>query len=254
LRFVYRFLLTRRWIVASVVVLVAVVLMVMLGLWQLRRFDEVATSNDRVRSRLELPVVPVDQVLRPGVDPDDVVYRRVEVTGSFDVAEEVALDNRSDQGRAGKHLLTPLVTQDGLALIVDRGWIPLDLSSEQATAVRPLSGTVRVVGVLFSSERKGAFGAPIPPQGRVTAVPRVDVARLAQQLPYPAFPLYLRIVSQSPLRAGELPIPPGLPVLDDGPHLSYAVQWFLFATVALAVFGALARREARRKATRAPSA
>lgn len=242
----YRFLLTRRWIVASAVVLVAVVVMVMLGLWQLRRLDEVTSSNDRVRSRLALPIVPVDQILTNGADPDDAVYRRVEATGRFDEGQEVVLDNRSDQGRAGKHLLTPLVTQDGRALIVDRGWIPLELSSDQATAARPTSGTVRVVGVLFSSERKGAFGPTLPPQGRVTAVPRVDVARLAQQLSYPAFPLYLRVASQSPPQPGELPIPPGLPLLDDGPHLSYAVQWFLFASVALAVFGALARREVRR--------
>jgi surfeit locus 1 family protein len=221
--------------------------MMMLGLWQLRRLDEVTSNNDRVRGRLALPVAAVDDVLTSGVDPDDAVYRRVEATGRFDVSEEVVLDNRSDQGRAGKHLLTPLVTQDGRALIVDRGWIPLDLSSDQAAAARPSSGTVRLVGVLFSSERKGAFGPAIPPQGRVTAVPRVDVARLAQQLPYPAFPLYLRIVSQSPQQPGELPIPPGVPELDDGPHLSYAVQWFLFATVALAVFGALARREASRQ-------
>jgi surfeit locus 1 family protein len=247
LQLVCRFLLTRRWIVASLVVLVAVIVMVMLGLWQLRRLDEVTSSNDRVRGRLALPVVPVDEVLTSGVDPDDAVYRRVEATGRFDASQEVVLDNRSNQGRAGKHLLTPLVTQSGRALIVDRGWIPLDLSSEQATAVRPPTGTVRVVGVLFSSERKGTFGPTIPSAGRVTAVPRIDVARLVQQLPYSAFPLYLRIVSQSPPRAGELPIPPGLPVLDDGPHLSYAVQWFLFATVALSVFGALARREARRR-------
>ncbi|MEX2557455.1 MAG: SURF1 family protein [Actinomycetota bacterium] len=250
----YRFLLTRRWLVASLVVLTAVIVMVMLGLWQLRRLGEVTSSNDRVRSRLALPVAAVDEVHAPGVDQDDAVYRRVEATGRFDETEEVVLDNRSNQGRAGKHLLTPLVTESGRALIVDRGWVPLDISPEAATAARPPSGTVRVVGVLFSSERKGAFGPTIPRQGRLTAVPRVDVARLAQQLPYPAFPLYLRIVSQSPQQPGELPIPPGVPDLDDGPHLSYAVQWFLFATVALAVFVALARREARRKATRVPSA
>jgi surfeit locus 1 family protein len=254
LRFVYRFLLTRRWLVASLVVLTAVIVMVMLGFWQLRRLDQVTSSNDRVRSRLALPVVPVEQVLTSDGDPNDAVYRRVEALGRFDSSQEVVLDNRSNQGRAGRHLLTPLVTQAGRALIVDRGWVPLDISSEAATAARPPSGTVRVVGVLFSSERKGAFGPSIPPQGRLAAVPRVEVARLAQQLPYPAFPLYLRIVSQSPPQAGELPFPPGLPELDDGPHLSYAVQWFLFATVALAVFGALARREARRKASRVPSA
>jgi surfeit locus 1 family protein len=247
----YRFLLTRRWLLASVVVLTAVVVMVLLGMWQLRRADEVRSDNDRVRAQLALPPAPIEQLLPAGADPSAATYRRVEVSGRYEQDEEIALDNRSNHGRAGKHLLTPLVASAGRALIVDRGWIPLDGSPQPA---EPPSTEVRVVGVLFPSERKGSFGASIPPEGDVKAVPRVDVARIAEQLPYPTYPLYLRLQSQIPAQTGGLPIAPGLPEIDDGPHVSYAVQWFLFAAVALAVFGALARREALRPARRVPVA
>lgn len=243
----YRFLLTRRWIVASVVVLIAVAAMIALGLWQLGRNDEVRSDNNHLRAQLALPAASIEEVLPEGADADEAVYRRVDVTGRYDPSAEIVLDNRSNQGRPGRHLLTPLVTESGRALIVDRGWMPLDVTPAEAAGAAPPSETTRVVGVLFPSERKGSFGAGIPAEGRVTAVPRVDVARISRQLAYPAYLLYLRLESQSPASGSALPVLPGLPALDNGPHLSYAIQWFLFATVATAVFGALARREARRR-------
>ncbi len=245
----YRFLLTRRWLVAGSVVLVAVVGMVGLALWQLGRHGEVRRDNDRVRARLELPVAAIEDVLAPGGDPDDAVYRRVDAVGRYDSKGEVFLDNRSNQGQSGRHLLTPLITEAGTAVIVDRGWVPLDATAESAPEIRPASGPIRVVGVLFPSERKGAFGPSLPPEGTLKAVPRIDLARLAKQVSSPVYPLYIRLESQRPPSGGTLPLPPGLPELDAGPHLSYAGQWFLFATVALAVFGALARREARKRIT-----
>ncbi|MGH2794499.1 MAG: SURF1 family cytochrome oxidase biogenesis protein [Actinomycetota bacterium] len=246
----YRFLLTRRWLTAGLVVLAAAVTMIALGLWQLRRADEVKSANRLVRARLAAGPVAIDEVLGSESDRATAVYRRVEAAGSYDVAAEIAVDNRSSEGRPGRHLLTPLVTPGGKALLVDRGWIPLDTEAE---AARPPSGRVTVVGVLFPSERKGTFGPAIPATGRLTRVPRIDVARIGEQLAYPVYPLYARLVSQTPGQPGELPSPPGLPELSDGPHLSYAVQWFLFTAVAVAVFAALARKEARKRARIAAS-
>lgn len=244
----YRFLLSRRWIVAGLVVLSATVVMVMLGVWQLRRHDEVRAQNATVRARLATPAEPLERVLSAEADARNAVYRRVDVSGRYDPAAEIVLNNRSNEGRPGNHLLTPLVTASGRAIIVDRGWVPLTPSADELAGARAPSGPVRVVGILFSSERKGSFGASIPPEGRATALPRVDVSRIAKQLPYPAYPLYVRLSDQTPAQAGTLPIPPGAPLLDAGPHLSYAGQWFIFATLALATYGALARREARRRA------
>lgn len=243
-----RFLLSRRWIVAGLVVLFAVIVMVMLGLWQLRRHDDVRTQNAMVRARLAIPAEPLERVLSAGADARNAVYRRVEASGQYDEAAQIVLNNRSNDGRPGNHLLTPLVTDDGHAIVVDRGWVPLDPSPGERKRSRPPSGVVRIIGVLFASERKGALGPTIPPEGRATAVPRVDVARISKQLAYPTYPLYLRLGSQTPPQAGALPDPPGPPALDAGPHLSYAGQWFIFAALALATYGALARREARRRA------
>jgi surfeit locus 1 family protein len=243
-------LLTRRWIVLTVVVVVAVVAMVGLGFWQLRRLHSVREDNARVQARLTQRAEPLQFVLGPGVSPSSVVYRRVSVTGRYDRVSEILLRNRSLNGEPGSHVLTPMRMADGRAVIVDRGWVPVDLTAEQEEQTRPpVLQPVTVVGVLFPSERKSVFAPSIPATGRVTTVPRVDVERIAKQLEYPVVPLYMRLETQAPAQPGELPVPPGPPDLSEGPHLSYAVQWFLFAAVALATYAALLRRERRRVAT-----
>jgi surfeit locus 1 family protein len=221
--------LSRRWIVLTVVVIAAVATMAALGLWQLRRLDTVRQDNALVRARLAQPVASLGSVLRVGVEPSSVVYRRVRVAGRYDRVSEILVRNRSFNGQPGSHVLTPLLDQaGGEAIIVDRGWIPLDLGGPEEEATRPpVLRPVSVVGVLFPSERKGSFGPSIPPTGRLTTLPRIDVPRIAKQLSYPVHPLYLRLQAQNPPQSGELPVPPGLPKLSDGPHLSYAVQWFV---------------------------
>jgi len=228
----------------TVVVIAAVAVMVELGFWQLRRLHSVRDDNARVGARLALPAAPLDELLAAGVDPSNATFRRVRVGGRYDRVTEVVLANRSFEGTPGTDLLTPLVTANGRALIVDRGWVPLDESGAQEEKARPPATPVTVTGVLFPSERKTVFAPSIPPTGRLTTIPRVDVARIEKQLPYPAYPLYLRLESQTPAQA-ELPVPPGLPDLSEGPHLSYAVQWFIFATIAAAVYVAVLRRTVR---------
>jgi surfeit locus 1 family protein len=244
---------SRRWRVAAVVVLAAVAGMVELGLWQLRRLDAVRRANAVVRARTSMPAEPIERLLPPGADAAPARYRRVEAVGRYDAAGEISIENRSREGRPGRHLLTPLVTADGRVLLVDRGFVPLDADRRLLDAARPPEGEVRVVGLLFPSERRGTFGAPIP-AGRLTSAPRVDVPRIARQIERPTYPLYLRLERQDPPQPAGVPLPPEPPVLDEGPHLSYAVQWFTFAAIALATFGALVRRAARRETASAPAA
>ncbi len=244
-----RVLMSRRWIVLTAVVLAAVAVMVSLGFWQLRRLHSVRQDNARVRARLALPVASVETVLSPSVDPSSVAFRRVSVTGRYDRVAEILLQNRSFNGDPGSHVLTPLRMQDGRGVIVDRGFVPLDMTAREEEQARPpLFETVSIIGELFPSDRKGVFSPAIPSTGRLTTIPRVDVPRIAKQLGYPVEPLYLRLESQTPAQPGPLPVPPELPDLTEGPHLSYAVQWFLFAAVALATYVAL-----QLKATRKPA-
>jgi surfeit locus 1 family protein len=103
---------------------------------------------------------------------------------------------------------------------------------------------VDVEGVLFPSEGDppGAVDTGGPSE---TTLSRVDLGTIQSQLPYDIAPSYLLLQQQSPVQSNALPEPSPLPELSEGPHLSYAIQWFTFAVIALVGFVVLALREGR---------
>jgi len=103
---------------------------------------------------------------------------------------------------------------------------------------------VRVTGVLLPSEAPA--GPEDPSTGPVTIFARVDLGALAAQVPYALAPDYLLLGSQDPVQAGLPRIAPLPDPADSPPHLSYAIQWFTFATIAVVGFVVLVRREYRR--------
>jgi len=237
---VYRFLLSPRWIVAHVVVVAIAALFVSLGFWQLRRLDERRAFNALVEQRLAAPQEPLARVL--GQPPDDLAYRRVSVTGSYLPSEEVLLSPRSRNGMPGHDVLTPLVTDTGTAVLVDRGWVPFELSTPPVAGAAPPAGQVTVTGFLLPGRPTTRFG-PVNAD-RLEFVGEADVARLAHQVSEPLAPAYLVLAEQTPAQP-DLPRPSLPPVLDEGSHLAYAGQWFLFALVGLVGYPALVRRRAR---------
>jgi surfeit locus 1 family protein len=221
--------------------LIVAAVCVALGIWQIARLHQEQQFNAAVRAGLTESPLPLQDLVSTDVHPEAVRYRRVSATGTYDGGAQVELYGRTLDGRPGSHLLTPLVTDDGLAIIVDRGWIPLDLEGSEET---PPAGHVEVDGVLFASE-----GDPPGQVGdateRLDTLVRVDLERIQSQLPYPIAPVYMLLQTPTTADPGELPVPAPLPQLSDGPHLSYAVQWFTFATIALVGFVVLALREGR---------
>ena len=106
-------------------------------------------------------------------------------------------------------------------------------------------GEVSITGLVQETQTRGAFGATDPADGRLTTMARADVARIAKQLPYPVLPAYLQLQAQQPPQAGPQPRVLPEPVLDEGPHLSYAIQWFIFTTIAIVGYPLILRRKAR---------
>jgi surfeit locus 1 family protein len=229
------------WLATALIVSAACVA---LGIWQIARLHQKQQFNAAVRAGLAESPRPLEDLVSGQVDPDTVRFRRVTATGTFDAQNQVELYGRTQGGRPGSHLLTPLVSDDGSAVIVDRGWIPLGLDP---TAKAPTTGHVEVEGVLFASEGDppGRIGAATE---RVDTLVRVDLARIQTQLPYRIAPVYVLLQDRASTRSGELPIPAPLPELSEGPHLSYAVQWFSFATIALVGAAVVALREGRGRA------
>lgn len=236
---------TPRWIAGHVFALVGVVAFVSLGFWQLRRLAEVRTVNALISERLEAPETPVDVVLQnAGEDLDAAAYRRVSATGVYAADEEVLLSTRSHEGVPGHHLLTPLVLRDGSGLIVDRGWVPLELDEPPvAEAAAGRDGEeVTVSGILFPPQGESSFGPRTSEEGEVDYVGRVDIERLQRQVSPTLRGVYLLAQGQEPPPPGTLPLPGEPPELSEGSHLNYAGQWFLFGVVVLIGYPFLLRR------------
>jgi surfeit locus 1 family protein len=212
--------------VAILVLAIAVAaLCVRLGFWQLDRLQERRATNARIQAGLEAAPVVLDEAPRLGAAP-----RRASATGTYDIDREVVLFGRAFEGQSGDHLLTPLLLSDGSALLVDRGWVPTGTRSPAR------EGAVEVRGFLLPPD---SVGEAVPVAGRVT---RVDPDGIGHTLPYELAPVYLLLQVQRP-PADSLPIPASLPALSEGPHLSYAIQWFSFAAVTLIGSSVLLRRD-----------
>jgi cytochrome oxidase assembly protein ShyY1 len=237
-----RFLLTPRWLVAHAAVLAVAAACVALGLWQLDRLEQRRAYNSLLDRRFAMAPVPLDELLPPGSEPDDdaISYRRVQLHGTYDAEREVVLFGRTLDGRPGNHLLTPIVTGDDRGLVVDRGWVPIELDRPPVAEALPPAGEVALTGVLFPSEDRGASEDE---PGPVSSIGSIDLARLSRQLPYRIGTLYLWLLEQEPVQSGSLPETIRLPERSEGPHFSYAVQWFIFATIALIGYGVIVRRE-----------
>jgi len=219
---------------------------VRLGFWQVARLHEREAFVAAVHHGLARAPEPLgDVVASTGTrDPDAARYRRVNATGTYDETEQVVLYGRGAAGGAdANHVVEPLVLPDGTAIEVDRGSVPLADNSPPVPGASPPSGAVRVTGILLPSEG-GLPGEGSAPEHRITETTRVDLAALAAQSRHRLLPWYLLLQSQTPAQA-TLPRPASFALPPAPPHLSYAIQWFSFATIALVGAAILWRRERR---------
>jgi cytochrome oxidase assembly protein ShyY1 len=245
----YRFALRPRWILSHLLVLVLVLVMINLGFWQLRRLDERKADNAAIRANESQPVQPVEDVMQPG-DPTgvghDLAFRRVTATGTYDTGNEIIVRARSLNGEPGVWVLTPLRLADGSGVIVLRGFLPSQGTLQRVPAdAEPPSGPVSITGLVQETQTRGTFGPTDPPNGRLDTMARADVDRIAKQLPYPIAPAYVQLQTQQPPQPGPQPRVLPEPELSEGPHLSYAIQWFIFSTIAIVGYPLILRRKAR---------
>lgn len=225
--------LLRPWWVASHVAIAALlVATVNLGLWQLRRLDQRQAHNALVEARADLEPLAFE----PGVRSSfaDLEFRAATARGTFDATRQVYVVNRSSDGLPGVHVVTLLATDFG-DLAVNRGFVPRRLYLEDdADAWAPPGGEVVVRGLLRASGTSRG--------GHRDEVERVDAADLSARWGTPLPPVHL---DAEPL--GDLPYALPAPDLGEGPHLSYAVQWFVFTTIGLVGYPLVLVRLARRE-------
>jgi cytochrome oxidase assembly protein ShyY1 len=221
------------WIGLTVLVVALCVLFTELGLWQLRRHDERAARNEVLAANLAAAPVPVTDVLRADPLATNDEWRTVVATGMYDGAAELLVRNTSYGGELGYAVVTPLVPPSGPALLVVRGWVPIGAEAATVPDVPAApSGSVTVLARARPTATGGTDAAGLPER----QVRRLDVPEIADALPYEVIEGgYAQLV---PGAAGSDDGPAGpraLPVPEPsaGPHRPYAIQWFLFAVIAI---------------------
>ncbi|MGH9135694.1 MAG: SURF1 family protein [Acidimicrobiales bacterium] len=223
----YSFARRPRWLATHLLVAAVVVGMVSLGFWQLRRLDERREHNALIEARSQQETVPVDEL---PADLDAARFRAVEATGEYDVGEGIVVRSRTQAGAPGGWLVSPLRLPSGAEVAVLRGFTRFSRDGTIAEPPPP-AGEVSVEG----------WAIPI---SRLDRLARTDLESLAEGRAH-LLPIVLQMADSRPADDGSLePVP--LSDLGEGPHLSYAVQWFLFAAVVLVGYPFLLRREARR--------
>jgi surfeit locus 1 family protein len=248
-----RKLVTGPWLLKHLLVVFVLIVLINLGFWQLRRLDEKRSFNRNITAALNQPPLPLSD---GPVNPAELHFRRVVVTGTFDNAQEIAIRNQFlADDTPGLHLITPLrLKGSDQAVLVDRGWIPRgDSDPEPADlAAYDLPGEITLEGIAYQTQTRPSSLSPLDPplkegQTRLVAWFRVDIDRIQAQLPYPLLPIFIR---QLP---GPTADPKGLPrqesgiTLDEGPHLGYALQWFSFAAILVLTYGIFLRQELQKE-------
>jgi cytochrome oxidase assembly protein ShyY1 len=218
----YTFLLKPKWIGFHLLCLAAIVAMINLGLWQLRRLDEKQTFNARVTEHTNAQVAPLDAALLAG-DPQDLTYRRAETTGTYVQEPQFEVVNVTQEGTTGRDVVNALQLGDGSLVIVNRGFIPTG-----SPVPAPPTGEVQVLGRLKPGQTASTGQPSDDGSQQLTQIRRVDLEALGQQFDQPLAPMYLELLESSPAEPGTVS-PIAFPELSEGPHLSYAVQWAIFS-------------------------
>jgi len=198
-----------------------------LGIWQLSRLHQRRAANIvTVSARAAAPA----RLTAESARTDTLGEHFVTAEGRYDHEHEILLRGEVFEGSPGVAVVTPLLlAARGPAVLVNRGFLPAPdaVSAVTEGTEEPGPRTVRGLALSLGS----APGEPVTHAGRTTWR-RLDAGALRRRLPYAILPIYILQTPDSSLpRFPRRLEPPGV---DEGPHLSYAIQWFLFAGLAAA--------------------
>ena len=233
-----RLLLTPRWLGWFALALVVSVAFVSLGQWQWGKYEDRSARADRIDAHYTADPVPASVVLTKDPAPIDAEWTRVTASGTYLADEQLLVRNRPLDGTYGYEVLVPLRLDDGDVLVVNRGWVANSPKGADVAPEVPAAptGKVTVTGWVRLGE-KSLHRDMLPGQLASINLPEasteVDAAVLGG---------YVSLQSEDPDVARPEPLE--VPDTDTGPHLAYAIQWWV-AIPAFWVFLIMAlRREA----------
>ncbi len=208
----------------TVIALIMMAITTGLGTWQVHRLAWKTDLLAKIAQRMNGDAVPLPAEI---ADPPEWAFRHVHAAGHFDDAKALWLYGRTYDGKAGVHLLVPLVRAEGDAVLVDRGFIPFDHGSALA-GFRPAGGDAEIDGVARQPEPGGLFVPANQPDKNIWY--SVDVPAMSKVAGRPLAPIYIAVKSEGS---------PGWPAATGGTegtgirneHRQYAIFWYSMTAV-----------------------
>ncbi len=211
-------------------------LLCVLGIWQLGRAEEKRTFlKQQEQGSASSEIIQLSTSIEDNVD--SLRYKKVQVTGNYDQTHQFLIDNQISAGKAGYFVLTPFILQgEGKAVLVNRGWVPLNQDrsvlpevqvKEEQTVVRGRINRFPSVGIKLA-------GAEIPTEGWPSVLQVVDNEVLAKKLAYSLFPFQIELDKELP--EGFKREWQATTIMMPEQHIAYAIQWFALALVLTLLF------------------
>ena len=238
----WRFLLSRQWAGYLALTILFAVVCAGLGTWQLARRAEAQAEISRVDANFDADAVNLTDAL-PTLDSfeESQKWLPVEMTGTYLLDEELLVRNRTFNINPGFEVLTPLLLANGDIFIVDRGWIPTGENQDAPDSVPAApTGEVTVVARLKQGEPVLAGRSATGNQ-----VATINLPAIADRLGADTYTGAYGLMKTEDPAPADRPTAVARPVRDEGPHLSYAFQWFVFALMGFIGLGWAARQEFR---------
>jgi len=218
----------RLW--STLMTLPILVMLILLGNWQVARLSWKLDLIQKIEQRYGLPAAPIPAAVQV---PDDWTYRHVTVSGRFLYTREMPIYGIGPHGQAGYDLFTPLFTEDGHYVIVNRGWIPENLKQQMSRPQTLKSGKVDVVGILRKSHHKERFAPENDPARNAWYYGDVKAMAKAQDLEN-VFPMFLYEDKNSDDGAYPIGGRSRLTIVNN--HLDYALTWYGLAIVLFIIY------------------
>jgi surfeit locus 1 family protein len=207
-----------------VVTVLAIAIFVAAGNWQRGRMQQKLALTEQLAAATAAPAAPLPA---GNVDWMTWRFRIVEAAGQYDPDRQILIDNRVHAGRAGYHVVTPLVIEDGRAVLVNRGFVPAGPTRDALPSAPPQSGVVHIRGrVIPAPGQYLELGATVPQRG---VWQNLDPARYAAFTGLAVLPIVLEQV-EGP--ADGLVRDWARPDAGADKHRIYMMQWYAFAALA----------------------
>lgn len=213
----------------TTIAIVGVAILIALGSWQLHRKAWKEALLATIAARTDAAPVALPSEIG---DPGQWSFRRVRVAGRFDNAHALWLYGRTYDGKAGVHLLVPLLRDQGAAVLVDRGFVPF-AEGNRLEGFTPADGPAEIEGVVRLPESGGWFTPASRPDDNVWY--GVDPAAMGTKAGVALLPVYVAAIP-----SGEAGWPAGTGGTERAgirnEHLNYAIFWYTMAVVLAVIY------------------